>query len=73
MYALFNAEQRLAVLYHILVVYKNCLYYAVIFALNFIHQLHCLNDAEDLSLFHGIACFNIRLCIRGRGAIESTY
>lgn len=35
-----------------------------------IHELHCLDDAEDLSFFHLVADRNIRLRILRRRGIE---
>lgn len=52
-----NPEQRLAILNDLFIADHDFFHHSVILALNFIHQLHGLNNAQNLSFFHGVTNF----------------
>ena len=52
--ALYNTEQRLAVLYRLTVLYQNLCHFSVKITLYLVHQLHSFHDGKCLPFFYGV-------------------
>ena len=57
---------------HVLILHKDSLNHAVILALDLIHQLHSLDNAQHLALFHGISYLHKGLRVRGGRRIKGS-
>src|SRR5712691_7916307 len=56
----FNREQALTVLDGLSVLDVTLHHFAVTLGVDLVHQLHCLDDAEHLTLAHGLADVGVR-------------
>src|SRR5688572_16523951 len=65
-----DEQQRLAELDRLPVLDEHGLDHAVLVALDLVHQLHGLDDADRLALLNGVADFDERLSARRTGAVE---
>ena len=69
LFILNNAEQRLVVFDDLPVADANLGNLAVHFAVDLVHQLHGLNDAERVTLVHRVAHGDERLAVRRRRGV----
>src|SRR3974390_644055 len=67
---LLDRDERLAVFDRLAILRKDGFYGAFLVRLDFVHQFHCLDDADHLAHFHGVAHFDERLGARAGRPIE---
>src|SRR5438093_10355974 len=71
--ALLDLEQRLPVLHRLAVRHQGLQDLAVAVRLDLVHQLHRLDDADDLSLLHAIRDLDERTASGGARAVEGAH